>query len=287
MKQMEHLNYSRQLARECLDVTSDRRSDRRIRSIASNMLRLHKASAKFLLPDGGRPLDDPEYKAMDESLELRLPHPCVCLEYKSNGRERDEGEPICMTNGSAHYERDDFVSAPKRVVYAEEIGGFIVVTVAFWVADGAGWRILPECAIPKTGYLNRSVRLLGRVGINVAFKDQSVPMSDYADEIGSLLCLLNVLQCSNVKTDVSQPKRSGKKVKAAMPFDSYHILTIDATPSSAGAHKSCSHHRSPREHLRRGHVRRLLDGRKIWVNASVVAARGSGVVTKRYAIGRA
>ena len=36
----------------------------------------------------------------------------------------------------------------------------------------------------------------------------------------------------------------------------------------------------PREHLRRGHVRRLPDGRKTWVQACVVGSRALGVVRK-------
>lgn len=40
----------------------------------------------------------------------------------------------------------------------------------------------------------------------------------------------------------------------------------------------------PREHLRRGHIRRLPDGRKIWVQACVVGSRALGVVRKTYAV---
>lgn len=44
---------------------------------------------------------------------------------------------------------------------------------------------------------------------------------------------------------------------------------------------------SPREHLRRGHIRRLEDGRKFWINAAVVAAGNGGKIHKDYGIRRA
>jgi hypothetical protein len=96
--------------------------------------------------------------------------------------------------------------------------------------------------------------------------------------------MLNALACSNVHIERSEPKKSSKKIKSALPFDTYHILTIDV-PGNSGGGMATGSHRSPREHLRRGHIRRLGDGRRIWVNATVVAAgRGAGVVTKDYAI---
>ena len=43
-------------------------------------------------------------------------------------------------------------------------------------------------------------------------------------------------------------------------------------------------HRSPRQHLRRGHIRNLQNGKKVWVNAAVVGAKESGVICNNYAI---
>ena len=61
------------------------------------------------------------------------------------------------------------------------------------------------------------------------------------------------------------------------PFFQERSDNINGMPSG--------HHRSPREHLRRGHIRRLADGRRIWVNAAIVGAgKGVGVVSKDYAL---
>lgn len=282
---MQHLNYSRQLVKHCMDMLSIPSYNPEVRALVSSVVDLHGTSTKFILPDGGRLYDDRELRALDESVTLRLPYPYLCLEYHSNGRERAMDEPIGLVNGVPQYEREGAVSAPKRVVYARERGGYIVVTVAFWTRHDGVWRVLPECAIPATGYIDRgSVSISGRPSIKVAFKDPRVPISDYMDEIGALMCFLNVLQCSNVHVERSKPKNAGKKIKAALPFDTYHILTIDV-PNKAGDGAAIGGHRSPREHLRRGHIRRLADGRRIWVNATVVAAgRGAGVVTKDYSV---
>lgn len=100
-----------------------------------------------------------------------------------------------------------------------------------------------------------------------------------------MLSFLNALQCVNVHIERSMPKKGNKKIKAALQFDSYHVLTIDVPGRPADLSGIGGPHRSPREHLRRGHIRRLTDGRRIWVNATVVAAgRGAGIVTKDYAL---
>jgi len=282
---MEHLNYSRQLVRQCMDLLTVPGLEPERRALLSSVVDLHGTSTKFILPDGGRLYDDKEFRALDESVPLRLPYPYVALEYHSNERERAMDEPVGHVNGVPQYEAADFVSATKRVVYARERSGYIVATIAFWTRHDGLWRVLPECAIPNIGYLDRGVTYADRPAIKAAFQDQRVPLSDYMDELGALLCFLNILQCSNVQVERSEPKHAGKKIKAALPFDAYHILTIDVPSKAAGEGAATGGHRSPREHLRRGHIRRLADGRRIWVNATVVAAgRGAGVVTKDYAV---
>jgi hypothetical protein len=283
---IEHLNLSRQLAKQCKDCIAVPSLDPERKALMANVLDLHGASTKFLLPDGGRLLDDGEYKALDESQALRLPYPYIAIEYQSNGNDRTEKEPIGYIDGKPKYEDDSFVSAPKRVVFARERDDWIVITVAFWTKHDGLWRVLPECAIPNVNYLDRTNVVDGRVAIKFAVADQRFPLNDYMDELGALLCFLNVLQCTNVHIERSDPKKPNAKVKAALPFDSYHVLTIDSASGSRGGDSSDSaSHRSPREHLRRGHIRRLSDGRRIWVNAAIVGAgKIAGVISKDYAI---
>lgn len=280
---MEHLNYCRQLTKHCKSALKVTHLDHELRAVLRNVIDMNGASTKFLLPPGGRLFDDGQFRALDESEKLHLPYPCIALEYQSNGRERGPDEPMWGYDGPT-YEDDSFVHAPKRVVFAKEQDEWIFITIAFWTNEDSIWRVLPDCAVPRTGYFDRTKENHGRVGIKIAMSDKRIPPSDYMDEIGAIFCFLNVMQCSNVHVERSEPKKAGKNIKSALPFDTYHVLTID-TPSKTGDGASTGGHRSPREHLRRGHIRRLADGRKIWVNATVVAAGcGAGVVTKDYAV---
>lgn len=280
---MNPLNYCRQLAlqfRAALEIPS---LDRNLRALYENVIDLHRSSTKFLLPEGGRLFDDKQFRALDESEPLRLPYPSIALEYQVRGG-RGPDDPIYWVNGAPVFEDESFESAPKRVVFAREMEGAIVVTVLFWTAKDSVWRVLPECAIPMTEYLDRQNAGPRGTPIAAMFNCPSKEIGSYADELGALISFLNVLQCSNVHIERNEPKTAGKKIKSALPFDAYHVLTIGA-PGKAGDGHATGGHRSPREHLRRGHIRRLADGRRIWVNATVVAAgRAAGVVTKDYAV---
>lgn len=281
---MQHLNYCRQLAKQCKEFLAISGIDGGIKELAVKVIELYTSSTKFLLPVGGRLFDDRQYRALDETVPINLPYPRIALEYQSNEHQRAPGEPICWQDGAPIYEDDSSIAAPKRVLFAEESGDWIVITIAFWAKSDGDWRLLPQCFIPRTYYLDRTLEVLGRAAIKVGLANERFPLSDYTDEVGALLCFLNVLQCSNVNIERSEPRKPGKKVKAALPFDTYHILTIDSTSGGVGG-AATGGHRSPREHLRRGHIRRLADGRRIWVNAAVVGAgRGAGVVIKDYAL---
>jgi hypothetical protein len=295
MNKIEHLNFSRQLAiqaQRMLEIPSLHK-DRR--SIYSHVVDLHKISTKFILPRGGRLFDDKQFKALDEKEELHLPFPFIALEYEASNVHRDKDDPVGFAASEIGrdaelnpiYEDDSFVDAPKRICFARERDGWIVITIAFFTKQDGLWRVLPECALPNTGYLNRDKTLPnGRVMILAKFENDDIRIrGDYMDELGALLCFLNALQCSNVETTRSDPKKSKAKLKNALPFDSYHILTIDRPHGSTEKSVFVGNRRASREHLRRGHIRRLLDGRKIWVNAAVInAGKNFNKVEKDYRV---
>lgn len=265
---MEHLNHCRQMTKQFASAIATQSIPVEIHEALSHAIDLAQASQKFLLPEGGRLYDDPEYRALDESDPIRLPYPFIALEYRRRSCSVSEGQ---------------FIST-KTIVFARERDDVIVMMVVPWADHLGRWAPLPEVWVPRVGYLNRQKRIGGYVALNIGRADERVPLSDYQDEVGALLCFLNVLQCKNVHVERREAKNAGKKIKSAIPFDAYYVLTVDV-PGKVGEAAATGSQRSPREHLRRGHIRRLADGRRIWVNATVVAAgRGAGVVTKDYAM---
>lgn len=278
---MNPTNYCRQMKRQFTDAIARPGFPSANRAVLQNAIDLADASQKFILPDRGRLYDDKEYKCLDETQPLRLPFPAIALEYSRIGsvvsddyRETDDPEAKCSK-----------VIVFAREVKADDGNDFIVLTAINWIDAHALWAPFPEVAIPCVGYLDRAMMCNGRVAIKANLN--GVPEGDIQDEIGALLCFINILTCKNVSIEKAMGDKGPRKVKAALPFDSYHVLSVvasidDTAPSSGGPPRDG---RSPREHLRRGHIRRLSDGRRIWVNATVVSAgRGQSVVVKDYAI---
>lgn len=221
---------------------------------------LSVAAQKFILPDNGVLFYDPEFRALDDSTKISLPYKVIALEFKVTNMNLVTKSIIFAVqhDDSISIMRSDFYSGPG---------------LGFWVSGGNGLNIpriqFFQSEICTEDQLKREKKLLGDLTIGT----------------GQVFHLLNALACSNVQVERSEPKNSKKKVKSALPFDTYHILTVDAPCENKPGYGIGGTHRAPREHLRRGHIRRLQDGRRIWVNAAIIGAgRGAGVITKDYMV---
>lgn len=109
---------------------------------------------------------------------------------------------------------------------------------------------------------------------------------DTHDELRAIMSLVEVLACSNVKTEnLAAPKLiNSKRIgKGKVPFYEYKVLTLDLQQVNQLASNVGGTHASPKIHLRRGHIRRLAQ-KSIWVNAAVVGNKSQGVVIKNYSI---
>lgn len=255
---MEHLNYCRQLLKRSKTALSKAPAKSPAEKAAQAVIDLCNKSQKFLLPFDGKIIDDEALRALDDSMPLQLPYPVIALEFKGEAATPQEA---------------------KRIVFCVEgKDDVLVIPMASW--GGQDWVKSTPISVKKVGYLDRTARDTGFYARAVNNNNDGLASSD----VMVLLSLCNALACSNVQTELSAPKRGAKIVKSAFPFDSYHVLTI-TTSGKHGEASAASSHRYPREHLRRGHIRRLADGRRIWVNATVVVAgRGSGFVSKDYRI---
>lgn len=260
--QVGHMNFCRQLGKQCLKMLAVPSLSQNLRLQYTHTIDLCAASEKFLLPDGGTLLDDDELRALDPAEALHLPYKLLALEYRT-----EQSHAVSNFFGT------------RRILFVREHEDAVRVSpVDFQVADGQ-WKPRGTFAIPLIGF-----KQPGTQGLDLIVLTQGNDIGwKYLHEAKTVLAFLNALACSNVKSVRSTRSKTGK-IKAALPFDTYHVLTIDVGRGAvAGAGLAGGSHRSPREHLRRGHIRRMEDGRRIWINATVVAAgRGSAKVDKDY-----
>ena len=286
---MQPLNLSRNF-KKCTAEYADilmrsRPSEGAVRGIARAQVAVAALdrSTKFLLPAGGRVLNDRAYKAMDERQPLRLPYPIIALEYVT-------ANPLIEPDNALEYEVDRTIVLAQEVPSYSDLGPSIMINPIIHTGRVGEsfkmWQTMPSCAIPMNGYLDRSVvSPTGYHAIMMAREPSDYTNADYGDEVGTLMDFLNALRCSNVGMESigSAQKKPTAKLKNALAFDTYHVLTIngksDGEREASGRDGSGT---SPREHLRRGHIRVLQTGKAVWVNATVVNAGVGGRIDKDY-----
>jgi antitoxin component of MazEF toxin-antitoxin module len=264
---MEHLNYCRQAIKQWRAYCAQPNAQER--NLLMQLATLAEMAKKFMLPDGGRLIEDFSLKALDENIPLNLPYDLIACEYAF-------GKSMAYKPGSNGHSYD------RYILFAHDADE----TITFWsiarnCANG-NWISSEMTSLLKTNYLLREGK-----EVSIKFQNNQKIDEQAAYDASTLLHLLNALQCSNVHIERSQAKNANKKIKAALPFDSYHILTIDVGKSGESiALANGGSHRSPREHLRRGHIVRPGEGRKpFWRNATVVCAgRSFNKVEKDYRI---
>jgi hypothetical protein len=100
--------------------------------------------------------------------------------------------------------------------------------------------------------------------------------------------LCGALSCKNVTAEVTNkgktPKENWERERKgkARVFDT-HTLVVHATRTVTGETREGGGHASPRQHLRRGHIRRLPNG-NIWVQSCVVGDPSKGFLRKDYRV---
>jgi hypothetical protein len=279
---IQHLNYCRQALASwekqgpsfVTDIYKDISENKVARDFYAKMVAdiasVLRGGAKIQLPEHGRILDDRTFKNLSSLEEINLPFPKMALEF-SKPRVHDlPGE----------------MSYSKRIVIVTDGDDRVYLSEVSYADSMKSWAAWPYVWMPKKNFIDFTNPNKPRFFIG---SNNDVKISDYEDGGFALLDLLNALACKNVRLERSTAKsnQQGKKVKTALPFDDYHFLTVDCPgKASARGEGFGGSHRSPREHLRRGHIRRLESG-AIWVNACVVNAGIGNSVHKSYIMRKA
>ena len=275
-------NYSAQARRGLINFASRLPEEMPTGKLAINCFSLLIDKAiHFAIPDGGRIFDD-GLRGL-EGKKLRLPYPTITIEWHE------------LTQDSSDTRQVD-----KRVLIASEIAGdddeiMIVVYSAYHFCDGE-WELAP------VGYRFQESWDRGRPsGERGVVPFDPFPISDFefcfesaikrhddgimVGQAGVILEFLEALACSNVTHEPIEPvdpRKNAKRIKAGkLPIYETRILTIEAGKQGQGGTGQGGSHASPRQHLRRGHIRRLAD-KNIWVNACVVGKAETGVIDKQY-----
>ena len=97
---------------------------------------------------------------------------------------------------------------------------------------------------------------------------------------------IEVFSCSNVVTVEHKPPKlinDKRKKKGKTLFFSYRTLHVTGETAAKDVTGKGSH-ASPRLHLRRGHIRRLPDGRRVWVTSCLVGDKSKGFAAHDYKV---
>lgn len=261
------------------------------------LLRDVQKAVKFVMPIDGKIFDT---NLSGLSPDHRLPFEHVLIEYE------------CTTPGgmsSQVFGEEKTGIAKKRIVYASqrEQTIFIMSIVAFKTPIGEDhWTVQPYITevIPSnlvkdvliedvTPHIkNKKIDqfrvceydLGGLAERTFGDKWREHAYYDMLDEVNCVLNMMEALSCRNVNTEPLPVKKNmlAQRKKGALPYDQYHVLMINSRSTGKSVDQGGGH-RSPREHLRRGHIRRLSTG-NVWVNSTIVNHGNHGKINKTYGL---
>jgi hypothetical protein len=115
-------------------------------------------------------------------------------------------------------------------------------------------------------------------------------VEDISYSLRVFLEFIEALSCKNIEfsTFQSAPTKAEaakRAKKGKLPIYETKVLSLKTTETKSGIKSTGlrAGHASPRQHLRRGHIRRLESG-NIWVNSCIVGDASKGVVHKSYEV---
>lgn len=275
---------------------------------------LIKLAQHFMLPDGGRLFED-NLRGL-RSLEFRLPYEAITIEYWTPQDETPENKHLLAVHKRIALAFDltkegwtkTFTNFGRWPFLDDERGVFIIAIACLhdlwllmpcaalvssrWDADQSGKNVIPPLVTPPKHGVAVGVapiiilpfvanKIIEEEGESKALQEM---MHDLMDEMTATLELCEALSCINVTTSIIQQERKGLNARrisrGQVPFYETKILSLKV-PLKSTHSLGGGTHSSPRQHLRRGHIRRLSNG-NIWVNSHLVGSHG--FISKRYSV---
>lgn len=257
-----------------------------------------KNAVHFAVPDGGKLIDD-DLRGLDGQ-PLKLPYEQISIEYY------DEGRKIVLLVHADKEKKDEIIERINRKYFTKD-----EKRCGIWILEcKAGiWSINPhgityyygatydalECKILDLT-LNLSSLLVDYFPAAIANVDSLLSEDDKKRSVDTakksmfvVFELIEALSCTNITTEpleIIDPKVNARRIKAGkLPLYETKILTLKTPQAISQGQPGGGTHASPRQHLRRGHIRRLPSG-NIWVNPCVVGDPSKGKIDKSYIVKR-
>lgn len=221
----------------------------------------------FALPDNGVIFND-NFKGMT-NVPVKLPFERITIEFFT-------------TN---HYDKN----ISKIIIVAEQKLDEIIAHMLMFEKNKKVWVTSPCAFLTKSQVFDESfVFQTFDLSKDFSILARSVKLR-CGKTIATHLCeLLEALSCKNVYTQALEPfnhkKKNDKLVKAGkLPLYETKILVVDSSVKIVDKTDLGGTHASPRQHLRRGHIRRYATY-SIWINNMVIGKASNGKIDKSYAV---
>lgn len=267
---MEHLNYCRQAVMSVFGGRGNyQHFPEKVKECTAFLASVieRKDTVKFLLPDDGKIMDHDTAMRALAGVDLTLPFSTIALEYRTSEGTKD----IVVCSQSLDDPSIIRVATLTSFNNSSYWLGFPFVEVENRINDDRTWSIRgPDLQ----GYFAQD-------DFKINF-DAVIDGLRYSASV--LMYLLAALSCSNVTVVESKPSAVRSVVrKGKQPLDTYHILTINGHATTGRTKSGAGIHSSPREHLRRGHIRKL-ESKNVWINSCVVNPGVGPAVIKDYRV---
>lgn len=261
----------RNLFHECVEaLAADASTSPTARYIASTVAH----GQRFILPDAGEMVIGNPIEKFSESLR-HLPYPEIALlRFKDLGGHTYPQIVAASAGALANVPDDGFVLASCFRVQHRGRRMWVPGGLPFFVkARGDGQVFAHDFAGLADEERNRVLS---------ALTEHGKPLRQGA--FVAITELLVLLSLANVGTKLIEPACELNRKRLArdrLPLYDYHVLTIAGREVFDRGGSGFSD-RTLRSHYRRGHIRRLNDGRHVWVRNTIVHGKRPGFVDKDY-----
>ena len=252
----------------------------------------------FMLPDNGVIFCD-QLKGL-RGVPIRLPFPVITLEFNTPVPDdatlrwvmvaREYPINLMTPPWGEKYNLEGFTHFMEVYAFTKhQLSDWIPIPGAYTVPTGIeSFDVFKTSLLHPATMFERYRQAYAQQANSIEFVNTDAKAT-LANAFRAVLELCEALACSNVSAPIANrvppAVAQSRRKKGKLPIYEMRVLTIDtAVEQSHAGNKPVTGRHGVKQHLRRGHVRNLASGLKIWVNACVVGDPNKGVVDKSHAV---